>query len=77
MAAAAVLLASVAYAAILKFGIFGDTAVTAIDDLGEAAAAAVASGACAWAARRAIGKDRVGWLLMSASTGVWAAGEVV
>lgn len=76
-AAGVVLAASIFYAVILKFGLFGDRAVTTIDDLGEAVAAAIASGACAWAATRASGKDRIGWSLMSISTGLWAAGEVV
>jgi hypothetical protein len=76
IAVAVVALASIAYAFILKTGIFGDRAVTAIDDIGEAVAAAIASGACAWAARRALGKERLGWTLMSISTGLWAAGEV-
>ncbi len=75
-AVAIVLAASVVYALILKTGVFGDQAVTAIDDLGEAVAAAIASGACAWAATRSTGKDRLGWSLMSVSTGLWAAGEV-
>src|SRR5437868_2866417 len=75
--AAAVALVSVAYALILRNVYFGDQAVTAIDDVGEAVAAAVASAACAWAATRAGGKDRLGWALMSISAGLWAAGEVV
>src|SRR5579859_752393 len=75
-AAAVVLVASIAYAFILKTGLFGDRAVTIIDDLGEALAAAIASGACAWAATRATGKERLGWTLMSISTGLWAAGEL-
>ena len=77
VAVAAVLAASVVYAFILKTGIFGDRPVTTIDDLGEALAAAIASGACAWAATRASGKERLGWTLMSISTGLWAAGELV
>ena len=76
VAAAAVLIASISYALILKTGVFGDRAVTIIDDLGEAAAAAIASAACAWAATRAGGKERLGWTLMSISTGLWAAGEL-
>lgn len=69
-AAALVVVASVFYALILKFGIFGDRAVTTIDDLGEAVAAAIASGACAWAATRATTKNRLGWALMGiGSTG--------
>jgi len=75
-AVAAVALASIAYAVILKFGIFGDQTVTAIDDLGEAVAAAIASGACAWAATRSTDRERLGWALMSISTGFWAAGEI-
>jgi diguanylate cyclase len=76
-AAAVVALASVAYALILRNVYFGQHAVTAIDDIGEAVAAALASVACAWAARRAAGKDRLGWALMGISAGLWAAGEVV
>ncbi len=76
-AAVVVLLASIAYALILKTGVFGDRAVTIIDDLGEALAAAIGSAACLWASRRAAGKERLGWTLMSVSTGVWSAGELV
>src|SRR5260370_18825680 len=76
-AAAVVLVASIVYAFILKTGVFGARPVTIIDDLGEALAAAIASGACAWAATRASGRERLGWTLMSISTGFWAAGEVV
>jgi diguanylate cyclase len=76
-AAVVVALASLAYALILRNGWFGDQAVTAIDDIGEAVAAAIASAACAWAASRAHGREALGWALMSVSTGVWAAGEVV
>jgi diguanylate cyclase len=75
--AAVVALASVAYALILRNVYFGQQAVTAIDDIGEAVAAALASTACVWAARRASGKDRLGWALMGISAGLWAAGEVV
>ena len=47
IAVAAVAIASVAYALILRNVYFGDQAVTAIDDFGEAVAAALAAGACA------------------------------
>src|SRR2546429_3417256 len=76
-AAAVVLVASIAYAFILKTGLFGDRTVTIIDDLGEAAAAAIASGACAWAATRAGGKERLGRAVMSISPGLWAPGGPV
>ena len=66
--AAAVALSSVAYALILRNLYFGQRAATAIDEIGEAVAAALASAACAWAAGRAVGKDRLGWTLMSISS---------
>src|SRR5437868_5426641 len=75
--AAAVVLVSVAYALNVRFLLLGEHAVTAIDDIGEALAAAAASAACAWAASRAVGKDRIGWALMGVSAGLWSAGEVV
>src|SRR5437763_4505000 len=77
IAVAAVGIASVAYALTLRYVYFGDQAVTAIDDIGEALAAAIAAVACAWAASRAAGKDRLGWALMGISASLWAAGEVV
>jgi len=75
--AAGVVLVSVAYALTLRNVYFGQQAVTAIDDIGEAVAAALASAACAWAATQAVGRDRLGWALMGVSAGLWAAGEVV
>ena len=77
VAVATVAIASVIYALILKFEPFGQKTVIAIDDVGEALAAAIASAACAWAARRGEGRNRLGWALMSISTGLWAAGQVV
>ncbi len=74
---AAVVFVSIAYALNIRFVLAGQQAVTAIDDIGEAVAAALASAACAWAASRASGRDRLGWALMAISTGLWAAGEVV
>jgi len=74
---AAVLVISVAYALVLRNVYFGDRAVTALDDIGEAVAAGLAAAACAWAASRAHDRERLGWTLMSISAGLWAAGEVV
>ena len=76
LAVAAVAVASVFYALILKTVVFGQRPVIAIDDIGEAAAAATASVACAWAARRSYGSNRLGWALMSVSTGLWASGQI-
>src|SRR2546430_16007470 len=74
---AAVVVVSVACALSVRFLLAGQHAVTAIDDIGEAVAAAIASAACAWAASRATGKDKLGWALMGISAGLWSAGEVV
>src|SRR6266513_4682588 len=75
--AAGVAVASIAYAAVLHTIIFGEQAVTAIDDIGEAVAAALAAAACAWAAIRSNGNNRLGWAFMGVSASLWAAGEVV
>src|SRR2546430_9502215 len=77
VAASAVLVLSIAYALVLRNVYFGDRAVTALDDVGEAVAAGLAAAACAWAASRARDGERLGWTLMSISAGLWAAGEVV
>ena len=74
---ATVAVASVVYALDIRFLLLGARGVTAVDDIGEAVAAAIASAACAWAATRTVGRDRLGWALMSISTGLWSAGEVV
>ncbi|HKV89227.1 MAG TPA: hypothetical protein VJT78_14630 [Candidatus Dormibacteraeota bacterium] len=75
--AGAVVIVSVAYALNIRFVLLGDKGVTAVDDFGEAIAAAVAAAACGLAATRAQGKDRLGWALMGTSAGLWSAGEVV
>jgi signal transduction histidine kinase len=75
--AAGVAVISVLYALNIRTVFTGQHAVTAIDDIGEAVAAAIASAACIWAARRARGRDRLGWALLGISAGLWAAGEVV
>src|SRR5256885_16788488 len=74
---ATVAVVSIAYALDIRYLILGQRGVTAVDDIGEALAAAIAAAACAWAATRASGRVRLGWGLMGISTGVWAAGEVV
>src|SRR2546430_14003529 len=68
---------SIAYALDIRYLILGQRGVTAIDDIGEAVAAAIAAAACAWAATRASGRVRLGWALVGISTRVLAAGEVV
>ena len=77
IAVATVAVVSIVYALDIRYLLLGQRGVTAVDDIGEAVAAALASAACAWAATRSAGHDRLGWALMSISTGLWAAGEVV
>jgi hypothetical protein len=76
IAVATVAIVSVVYALDIRYVLLGPRGVTAVDDIGEAVAAALASAACAWAATRSTGRDRLAWALMSISTGLWAAGEV-
>src|SRR5258708_8695889 len=64
---AAVVFVSIAYALNIRFVLAGQQAVTAIDDIGEAVAAALASAACVWAASRASGRDRLRWGLIALS----------
>jgi diguanylate cyclase (GGDEF)-like protein len=49
----------------------------AIDDLGQLAAAVVASLVSGWRSRRANGRTARSWLFLSAGTGAWAVGEIV
>src|SRR5216684_5593097 len=75
--AVAVLVGSIAYAIVVRNVLLGDRATTAFDDIGEAVAALIAAAACGWAATRASGRERLGWMLMGISAGLWGAGEVV
>lgn len=76
VAVGAVVVATVFYAVTLKTVLFGQKTVIAIDDIGEAAAAATAAVACLWASRRARNGNRLGWTLMGISAGLWASGQV-
>src|SRR5260370_24452066 len=77
IAVATVAIVSIVYALDIRYLLLGPRGVTAVDDIGEAVAAALASAACAWAATRSTGRDRLAWALMSLSTGLRAAGELV
>jgi len=76
IAVATVAIVSIVYALDIRYLILGPRGVTAVDDIGEAVAAAIASAACAWASTRSTGRDRLAWALMSISTGLWSAGEI-
>lgn len=74
---ATVAIVSIVYALDIRFLLLGKRGVIAVDDIGEAVAAAIASAACAWAATQATGRNRLGWALMGVSAGLWSAGEIV
>ncbi len=69
--------ACVAFTSVLVFEPWSDYWVTAVDDLGEAAAALIAAAACAWAATRTEKRLHLGWTLLALSAASWGAGEVV
>src|SRR5260370_5343108 len=71
---AVVVFVSIAYALNIRFVLAGQQAVTAIDDIGEAGAAALASAACVWAASRASGRDRLGPTPNALPPRPWAPG---
>lgn len=77
VATAGVLVAGIVYALVVRNVSLGARGTTALDDIGEALAAAIAAGSCAWAATRASGRERLAWALMGISAGLWGAGEVV
>jgi|SRR5579859_5917122 len=68
---------SIAFIGWIEFRVGGDQVTTAVDDIGEAVAAAIAALSCGLAARRAAGRLRAAWGLLAASAASWCAGEVV
>ncbi|HEY3086128.1 MAG TPA: PAS domain-containing sensor histidine kinase [Candidatus Dormibacteraeota bacterium] len=54
-----------------------DDVTVALDDIGEAVAAFVAAGSCAFAAMRNKGRVRVAWALIALSATSWGTGEVI
>ena len=65
------------YVAWVELRIGGDRGLTAFDDIGEGLAAFVAAVLCGLAARRTVGRQRLGWSLLAASASTWCAGEIV
>ena len=61
----------------VELRIGGDRATIAMDDIGEGVAALVAAACTGLAAKRNIGRSRLGWLLLTASAATWCAGEIV
>jgi diguanylate cyclase len=77
LAAAVAAVGLVLFTAWLALGIGGLRITVAVDDIGEAVAAAIAAAACAVAAKKASNRTRLGWSLLSAAALSWTAGEVV
>src|SRR6266480_1306550 len=48
-----------------------------LDDIGEALAALIAAGSCAYAAARNSGRIRTAWLLFGLSALAWGVGELI
>jgi diguanylate cyclase len=65
------------FTAWLAIGIGGLRTTVAVDDIGEAVAAAIAAAACLVAARRGSARTRLAWSLLSAAALSWTIGEVV
>jgi two-component system, sensor histidine kinase and response regulator len=76
-AAAFAVVTVVAFVAWIELRIGGDSVTIAVDDIAEFVAAFIAAAACAMAARRTSGRQRLGWTLLSVSAATWGAGEVV
>ena len=74
--AAFVVVASAGFIAWLWLQFGGETATTAVDDIGEAVAAGVAAASCGFAAGRTELHLRRAWALLGASAAAWCAGEV-
>ena len=77
LASAAVTALAIGDVIILGFNLGGDRFAIAVDDMGSAVAAFIAGAACAWTARRSVGRFRSGWALMAASAAAWGIGEIV
>ncbi len=70
-------LAAICFVVWMDLQIGGAQTTTALDDIGEAAAAGIAAASCGWAAIRTEGRLRRGWALLAASAASWCLGEVV
>src|SRR6476619_3525951 len=66
-----------AFALVLRVGVLDTFVARAVDDIGQAAAAALAGAVSAVRSVRSSGRWRSSWLLMAAALGSWALGEVI
>lgn len=70
-------LAAIVFVTWMKLQVGGATLTTAVDDIGEAAAAGIAAVSCGLAGTRTQGRLRRAWILLAASAASWCLGEVV
>jgi two-component system sensor histidine kinase/response regulator len=77
IAAAAALVAIVAFLIWTALHIGGSATTVAVDDIGEAFAALLAAASCGYATRHATGRLRLAWGLLGASALSWGVGEVI
>ncbi len=77
LAAGAAALVSLVFAGWTSFHWISDQATIDVDDVGEAVAAFIAAGSCAFAAGRNTGRTRIAWSFFAASAFSWALGETV
>ncbi len=77
VAAVTATIAVAGFVVVVGLHLGGASIVIGVDDIGEAVAAMLAAGACAWTANRSVGRFRRGWSLLAASAAAWGAGEVI
>ena len=77
VAVAAAFAVSSLFAGWTAFHWVSDQVTIDLDDVGEAVAAFIATGSCAYAAARNTGRTRAAWALFAASAFSWGAGEAV
>ena len=65
------------FVVLLQLPGLNDLAILLLSNLGQLASAALASVACALAARRSAGRRRAAWSWLAVGTGSWAAGQAV
>src|ERR1700694_2844876 len=76
---AAVLVAAITlvFSLVLGLPVVSHRFFVSFDDIGEALAAFIAAGACAWTASRSEKLFRRGWILLGASAAAWGLGQSV
>jgi len=77
VAASAAAVVSIVFIAWTANRWISDSFTVGLDDIGEAVAALIAAGSCAYAAVRNSGRARMAWSFFAASAAAWGIGEVI